>query len=79
MPLTDKEVWLVIHGMGLGATFLLAAADTLGERLRSRSKPGKVRVLAAANKLLRTCFGVLKHQQPYNLNWRPSDLLDSPG
>jgi len=29
VPLTDKEVWLVIHGMGLGATFLLAYAGGL--------------------------------------------------
>ncbi len=29
MPLTEKETWLVIHGMGLGATFLLAYAGGL--------------------------------------------------
>ena len=29
VPLTEKEVWLVIHGMGLGATFLLAYAGGL--------------------------------------------------
>ena len=29
VPLTEKEVWLVIHGMGLGATFLLAYASGL--------------------------------------------------
>ena len=29
MPLTEKEVWLVVHGMGLGATFLLAYAGGL--------------------------------------------------
>ena len=29
MALTEKEVWLVIHGLGLGATFLLAFAGGL--------------------------------------------------
>ncbi len=88
---SGKAQWSRLSRMGsprIRAVLYMAAVSALrwnpqvralGERLRSRSKPGKVRVLAAANKLLRTCFGVLKHQQPYDLNWRPPDLLDSPG
>lgn len=41
----------------------------LSDRLREKGKPGKVRVLAVMNKLLRMCFGVLKRQQPYDPKW----------
>jgi transposase len=42
------------------------AVRALGERLSARGKRGKLRVMAAMNKLLRLCFGVLKHGRPFN-------------
>ena len=41
----------------------------LSARLKEKGKPGKVRILAVMNKLLRICFGVLKHQRPYDPSW----------
>ena len=38
----------------------------LGERLLARGKGGKLRVMAAMNKLLRLCFGVLRQGRPFN-------------
>ncbi len=40
----------------------------LGERLKARGKAGKVRVVAAMNKLLRICFGVLRSGRPFDLS-----------
>jgi transposase len=42
------------------------AVAALNERLMAKGKPGKVRAMAAMNKLLRLCFGVLKSGQPFN-------------
>jgi transposase len=42
------------------------AVRALGDRLSARGKRGKLRVMAAMNKLLRLCFGVLKHGRPFN-------------
>jgi transposase len=42
------------------------AVRALGARLSARGKRGKLRVMAAMNKLLRLCFGVLKHGRPFN-------------
>ena len=39
---------------------------SLAERLMSRGKPGKVRVMAAMNKLLRQCFGVLRSRRAFD-------------
>ena len=35
------------------------------DRLRSNGKPGKVAVVAVANKLIRQAFAVVKHEDPY--------------
>lgn len=40
----------------------------LEERLKARGKPGKVRVVAAMNKLLRLCYGVLRSGRPFDLS-----------
>lgn len=40
----------------------------LNERLISKGKAGKVRVMAAMNKLLRLCFGVLKSHRPFDIS-----------
>jgi transposase len=42
------------------------AVSALNERLIAKGKPGKVRALAAMNKLLRLCFGVLKSGKPFD-------------
>jgi transposase len=36
------------------------------DRLRSNGKPGKVAVIAVANKLIRQAFAVVTHETPYN-------------
>ncbi|MCI1742277.1 MAG: IS110 family transposase [Prevotella sp.] len=38
---------------------------TCYDRLRENGKPGKVAVIAVANKLIRQAFAVVKHEQPY--------------
>lgn len=40
--------------------------QALGERLKARGKRGRVRVLAAMNKLLRQCFAILQSGKPYD-------------
>ena len=35
------------------------------DRLRSKGKPGKVAVIAVANKLIRPAFAVVTHERPY--------------
>ena len=35
------------------------------DRLRSNGKPGKVAVIAVANKLVRQAFAVVTHEKPY--------------
>ena len=40
--------------------------NALVERLKAKGKAGKLRVMAAMNKLLRQCFGVLKGGIPFN-------------
>ena len=37
-------------------------------RLVANGKPKKVALIAAMHKLLRICYGVIKHQQPFNQN-----------
>jgi len=37
----------------------------LNERLREKGKAGKVRIMAAMNKLVRLCFGVLRSGRPF--------------
>ena len=39
---------------------------SLTDRLKARGKPGKVRVMAAMNKLLRQCFGVLRSRRVFD-------------
>lgn len=43
------------------------AVRLLNERLIGKGKAGKVRVMAAMNKLLRLCFGVLRSARPFDL------------
>ncbi len=51
-----------------------APIKALGERLQAKGKTGKLRVMAAMNKLLRQCFGVLRTGTPFDpvLNQRTS-------
>ena len=42
------------------------AIQALGQRMKARGKPGRVRVVAAMHKLLRLCYGVLKSGQPFD-------------
>lgn len=42
------------------------AVAALVERLKAKGKSGKLVVMAAMNKLIRICFGVLKNQKPFN-------------
>lgn len=38
----------------------------LNQRLKAKGKPGRVRIMACMNKLLRLCFGVLKSGRPFD-------------
>lgn len=42
------------------------AVAALVERLKAKGKSGKLVVMAAMNKLIRICFGVLKNQKPFD-------------
>lgn len=50
----------------LAATRYNPQVRALYQRLLRKGKPPKVALAAAMHKLLRQCYGVLKHQQPYS-------------
>ena len=39
------------------------------ERLREKGKPKMVALAACMRKLLMICYGVLKHQKPFDAHW----------
>lgn len=45
------------------------------QRLRGRGKTEMCIIGAAMHQLLRQAWGVLKHQKPFNPNWKPAPLL----
>jgi transposase len=56
----------VLYMTGVVALRWNAAVRDLGERLRGRGKTGLELVVAAMHKVLRQCFGVLAHGQPFD-------------
>lgn len=48
------------------------------DRLRSRGKPGKVAVVAVANKLIRQAFAVIAHDTPYIDGFKSEKPHDTP-
>ena len=83
---SGKKSWSRLSRMGAGrirAALYLAAVSALqwnplvsalGDRLSSRGKASKVRVVAAMSKLLRICFGVLKNSRPFDPNVQHNSL-----
>lgn len=63
-----------LHMAAVSAMRYNPPVRALAERLQARGKPGKVRVMAALNMLLRLCFGVLRHRQPFNPQWQQDRL-----
>lgn len=57
MELTQRELWTVIHGMGLGATFLLAFAGGLAGLYSLR--PDLITVAGIRERLPRLEFGTI--------------------
>ena len=47
------------------------------DRLRSKGKPGKVAVIAVANKLVRQAFAVIAHEKPYVDGFHSAKVINS--
>jgi hypothetical protein len=45
------------------------AVAALVERLKAKGKSGKLAVMAAMNKLIRICYGVIKTRRPFALTF----------
>lgn len=46
------------------------------QRLREKGKPKMVALAACMRKLLMICYGVLKHQKPFDAHWQNSSLAN---
>ena len=65
-------------GMYMAAVVSMKSNPAIAElvtRLKERGKGGKLIVMAAMNKLIRICYGVIKTRKPFNpmLNIAPKN------
>lgn len=62
----NRDIRARLYLAGVSALRWNPAIVAYGERLRAKGKRGRVRVMAAMNKLLRQCFAVLRSGRPYD-------------
>ena len=67
----DARTRAVLYMAAISAIHINPHIRSLYERLLDRGKSKMAALGAAMRKLVHLCFGVLKHQQPYQADWVP--------
>lgn len=66
---TKKHVRSILYVCSWTAMRFNSQCKELYERIVSKNKSKKVALIAVCNKLLRQCFGIMKHKIPYQKNY----------